>query len=264
MVRMKKLLASYISEFILSDKRLIKNRMKAEKTRDRLKQPHILDIYIAIDDPVSYLLLQVLPELKQRYNLTFKFKTVLSRQDEMFPESELWNENALNDSIRMANLYQLTPPKTFSLDEILVQDVSLLLTQLETQSDFLSIASEIFHAVWQHNMPVIEKLIVENLASELFTLKKRLSSNENELMKKGHYLSGVVHYQGEWYWGLERLQYLEKRLNSLFSLVSKTVKYDKLHDLYKPLNEPIKDKTTPLTIYFSIRSPYSYLGLLRT
>ena len=30
--------------------------------------------------------------------------------------------------------------------------------------------------------------------------------------KLGHYLGGTLYYGGEWYWGLDRLHYLEKRL----------------------------------------------------
>jgi 2-hydroxychromene-2-carboxylate isomerase len=31
----------------------------------------------------------------------------------------------------------------------------------------------------------------------------------------GHYLGAMLYYGGEWYWGVDRLQYLESRLQSL-------------------------------------------------
>ncbi|MEY4124772.1 MAG: hypothetical protein RL770_1353, partial [Pseudomonadota bacterium] len=38
----------------------------------------------------------------------------------------------------------------------------------------------------------------------------------HQLRKKwGHYLSGVIYYEGEWYWGIDRLHHLESRLNDL-------------------------------------------------
>ena len=92
---MKKYLISYISEFLLSDKRIYKNRLNTESKRKRLNQSHTVDVYIAIDDPASYLLLQILPKLKQRYNLTFKFKTVLQKQGDMYPEPQAGRVHAV-------------------------------------------------------------------------------------------------------------------------------------------------------------------------
>ena len=35
------------------------------------------------------------------------------------------------------------------------------------------------------------------------------------LQAEGHYLSGMLYYGGEWYWGLDRLVHLERRLNGV-------------------------------------------------
>ena len=38
----------------------------------------------------------------------------------------------------------------------------------------------------------------------------------HRLRKKwGHYLSGMIYYEGEWYWGIDRLHHLESRLTDL-------------------------------------------------
>ena len=43
------------------------------------------------------------------------------------------------------------------------------------------------------------------------------SLQEAHVLRKkwGHYLSGVIYYEGEWYWGIDRLHHLESRLNDL-------------------------------------------------
>ncbi len=265
---MRKLLLSYISEFLLSNKRINRKRIKAEKQRQKLKLPHTLDVYIAINDPTSFLLLQVLSELQQRYSLTFNFKTVLNKQNEMYPEPERWDNNVLIDSIRIAKLYQLNKPSNCQITGQQATELSLLLLNIEKQPDFIAQATEIFNAVWQGDTATIACLLTDKLASDQQTYLQQLHANEQELYTKGHYLSGTIHYGGEWYWGLERLQYLEKRLNDLIPFAPQVIKFNKLHDLYQAQDKKIKenqikDKTTPLTIYFSIRSPYSYLGLLR-
>lgn len=267
-LNMKKYLISYIGEYLLSNKRLIKNRQKVEKIRKSRNLPHSLEVFIAINDPSSYLLLQVLHEFKQRYNLTLTFNTVLHKQDDMYPEPKRWKNNVFNDSVRMAELYQLDSPQHYALDEDQTLALSLLLTELEQSPTFLTQATEIFDAVWQNKSPIIAQLIKNQESAKQQQYKDKLNTNEQALLAKGHYLTGTIEYGGEWYWGLERLQYVEQRLNELNSFTPQVIKYNKLHDLYQPLENQINDKQvedppSPLTVYFSIRSPYSYLGLLR-
>lgn len=47
------------------------------------------------------------------------------------------------------------------------------------------------------------------------TAQAELAAATAQLESDGHYLSGMVQYEGEWYWGIDRLQYLERRLLAL-------------------------------------------------
>ncbi|GAC19377.1 DsbA family protein [Paraglaciecola arctica] len=268
---MKNLIKSYITDIILSENRKNKQASKAEQKRLKLGLPHTLEVFLAIDDPLSYLLLQVLPEIQQRYKLTLKIKTVLKKQSDMFPESQLWNVNVLSDSKRLAKLYQLNAPMQSCHDEQVTLLASCWLVSLETQNNFIDQALPIFAAYWNENTADLECLINKeantDIANNLTTYQAMLDANDAYLLKKGHYLAASILYAGEWYWGLERLHYLEQRLNKLLSLDEPQLKYHKLHELYQPLTnnwQPKADKLkTPLVIYFSVRSPYSYLGLVR-
>jgi len=68
----------------------------------------------------------------------------------------------------------------------------------------------------------------------------------------GHYLGGTLYYGGEWYWGLDRLHYLESRLASLGLGVCDT-------PIYMPPSVPSgRGQTqTELHWYLSLRSPYT-------
>ena len=74
--------------------------------------------------------------------------------------------------------------------------------------------------------------------------------------KLGHYLGAMLYYGGEWYWGVDRLHYLESRLQSL-GLQTQGVSGCLLPpgaDLGQPValsNPP------PIDFFFSFRSPYS-------
>lgn len=70
----------------------------------------------------------------------------------------------------------------------------------------------------------------------------------------GHYLGGMIYYGGEWYWGLDRLHYLETRLADMGLKTSGAAT-----PFYTP---PIAvsgsgDTGAELHWYFSFRSPYS-------
>ena len=73
--------------------------------------------------------------------------------------------------------------------------------------------------------------------------------------KLGHYLGGTLYYGGEWYWGLDRLHYLEDRLKGLGLRQD-----DKGGDvIYGPPQVPAGSGKTNAEIhwYASFRSPYT-------
>ena len=46
-------------------------------------------------------------------------------------------------------------------------------------------------------------------------LQERQSAGNNLRSKLGHYSGAMFYYEGEWYWGVDRLYHLEARLKSL-------------------------------------------------
>ena len=76
-----------------------------------------------------------------------------------------------------------------------------------------------------------------------------------QLAMLGHYQGGMIHYAGEWYWGLDRLHYLEERLAELGA------KRDGAPDgpIHAPPTVPSGSGDSGATIhwYASFRSPYT-------
>jgi 2-hydroxychromene-2-carboxylate isomerase len=86
------------------------------------------------------------------------------------------------------------------------------------------------------------------------------SSNESDALRKkwGHYLGATIYYEGEWYWGIDRLHHLEERLNDL-GLCKST--YDgPLFPVvqYQPLQHA--PRGTCIDFFISFRSPYSAIS----
>jgi 2-hydroxychromene-2-carboxylate isomerase len=86
------------------------------------------------------------------------------------------------------------------------------------------------------------------------------SSNKSDALRKkwGHYLGATIYYEGEWYWGIDRLHHLEERLNDL-GLCKST--YDgPLFPVvqYQPLQHA--PRGTCIDFFISFRSPYSAIS----
>ena len=73
--------------------------------------------------------------------------------------------------------------------------------------------------------------------------------------KLGHYLGGTLYYGGEWYWGLDRLHYLEERLMDMGLRHGSNGK----NLIYAPPQVPsgLGHTNADLHWYLSFRSPYS-------
>ena len=80
-----------------------------------------------------------------------------------------------------------------------------------------------------------------------------------QLLKLGHYQGGMIYYAGEWYWGLDRLHFLETRLQELGlgqgkPLIARSLDWGR---------NDRRQTDQPITAYLSLRSPYSYLAAMQ-
>ncbi len=271
---MSSMIVPYLAKVIMSQRLLDLKRWLAEKKRKRQKQPHILTVYICINDPYSYLLLQTLPSLIQRFDLQIDFRTVLNKQKNMFPAPKLWDTNALNDGHYLAQLYDLDFPKNNKKSPAqLDEQLTAQLLHWELQPGFLDHALVLFKAYWQGEYESLLELTNPSVVQHAECYEQHLLANETLLKNNGHYLSAMVSYAGEWYWGLDRLQYLERRLNDLGlnHHSEREIKYNLAQKNFcQRLSPQVIQKAKELGVnknaiemYWSIRSPYSYLGLVR-
>jgi 2-hydroxychromene-2-carboxylate isomerase len=81
------------------------------------------------------------------------------------------------------------------------------------------------------------------------------TSEDARLKELGHYQGGMIHYGGEWYWGLDRLHYLEARLADIGARKSDAPDAP----IFAPPVTPhgFGKTTAELHWYLSYRSPYT-------
>jgi len=270
---MSKFVASTLMHLVISPRLLALKRKFHERRRARKQSTHLATAYLRINDPHSYLLLQVMAPLAKRYPLQYDFRTVLSLQPAMYPAPELWEKNAFVDGLDLAGLYELEFPSRPPISsQQRDAELTAQLLHWELQPGYLDKALALFTAYWNDDSAALEQLTNPGVTQHLECYQQHRLANENLLKNQGHYLSGMLHYGGEWYWGLSRLEYLERRLNELgLSQDAKppSVEFNRGHvNFCKHLdkNKVIKNTDSadsPLEMYLSIRSPYSYIGLVR-
>lgn len=256
MSALRKKIEPYGARLITSDRLLQLKRSLQEFKRKVSNKPHQVDCYLRINDPYSYLLVQVMASLQSRFQVQLGFRSMLELQDDMYPEPEMWHHNAFIDTCHLAALYDLKMPcQAPESDCSRDQQFTAALMILEADKDVAWTAVlDLFSLYWSGDS--LQQVEVLN--------EQQLQKNQQRLKANGHYMSAMLNYAGEWYWGLDRLDHLEQRLNAAgLSSTPARVDFDKTWRPFcaGPALQQRDSRTGKFTLYFSIRSPYSHLGL---
>lgn len=240
---------------LTSDLRRRTLHAKAEVKRRLSGKPRTLHYFHQVSDPYSHLMVQVLPELAQRFGLTLQAHVIDEIQPDMLPEPEMLKDYGLKDAKALAQLYDLAlsgDAQHGTDQEASSAGAHLALVAQTDPSRFFEEAARVGDTYW-------------NGKSTQMTIENADWAKEGEavLAKLGHYLPGTVWFGGEWYWGLDRLDHLESRLIKA-GLGQGPVMFDKTwNGIFEPLPTKPKGNLPPLELYFSARSPYSYISLFQ-
>lgn len=263
---MTKAIMPYVLRFISSDFLLsAKRKLHAFKRNLSSKNP-VLDIFIKADDPYSYLLIQALPSIKSRFNISLKFHVFNEIDLQMYPKLQMWNKYASYDAYYIAKLYGFKFPSQDNTPKISVDEINTLtykLVEIEHEENFIEQADNLLSNFWFSST---QPFPLNSNQDELF---KKLHRNKTALADKGHYLGGMVFFEGEWYWGIDRLDHLEKRLIASGFSYKKNEKiqfnrsYADFCQTHSNSYPKKSSNTQSLNLYWSARSPYSYIALIR-
>lgn len=265
----------------------IAGALTSTRTRDLLRRlhewrrrlnraPHRVTVWLRLDDPYSALLIQVLPRFQDHFAIELDCRLVNELPPEMTPAPDQLRDYALIDGGRLAAWHHLqfpSPARQPDADAVALGERLLLAIEALPTAQYLTIATQVFTAVWEQQ-PIKLRTLAERfppLNEE--DASQRLEQHNDELRRAGHYLSATLHYGGEWYWGLDRLDHLAERLQELgrnrhdyrFALHPESTGFDSdfLIIDFEQLSR-IRAQKLALDFYFSFRSPYSYLALERT
>jgi 2-hydroxychromene-2-carboxylate isomerase len=256
MSALRKKIEPYGARLITSNAVLACKRKLQEAKRQILVRPHQLDCYLRINDPYSYLLVQVMPSLQGRFSVQIGFRTILELQDDMYPEPQMWHDNAFIDACLLAELYHLSMPEQApESDDKRVADYTAALMAMEAPYDVDWLKVQQLFAQYWAGAELKDATVLD---------VPHLERNQATLKQNGHYMSAMLNYGGEWYWGLDRLDHLENRFNEAgLNTSAALVEFDKTWQGFCSTPELSQQdpRTKKFILYFSIRSPYSHLGL---
>ena len=262
-------LRSAILNALLSKRTLRLRRRLREARRRVLQRPHNGSVFLQLDDPYSYLLAHYLPSVANNYDIELRLYLCEALGEAYRPEPGLLAEYAMADCRRLAQELAIpfldrghTPP---------VEHRRALLDAVAGKRDEDETGAELLRSLavfWRGDAEAAARITAGEQSSGAKG-DAVIADSQERLRNLGHYNSAMLYYEGEWYWGVDRLHYLLRRLRALGAAKRDTpdpllASLAQASLVSLPVAPPTVAKSLPPVEYFhSVRSPYSYLGLHR-
>ncbi len=245
-------------------------RSLSEAGRKLSGNAHTVSVFLELDDPYSYLLAQYLPDLAENYDINLRYFLTQACSDEVHrPHADLLVAYAEQDCKRVAA--ELGIPFLDKGRAPPVEHRRALIDSLAANRDSSDFDTELLESIalyWRGDSEGAARRVGgTELTGEGDQL---LAENQQRLIKLGHYNCATLYYGGEWYWGVDRLHYLLARLDELSvrresASMARLASISQVMQTTLPVARPsAAQQLPPLELFYSFRSPYSYLCLRRT
>lgn len=219
------------------------------------------DVYLALNDPHSFMLVQMLSRLHARYDLKLTVFFIWGALPGVTISPKLHRRWAIQDANLIAEQYQLikvyTPPSILQLSTG-QQEWQMLANNIEN-------AEQVFLKTWCNEYNYYFQTSTPTITHQV--------KNQARLVDKGHYCAATINFSGDWFIGVDRLFHFEQALcqlgllaktaNELLAYTPMTQNLIKTSDGHGKIKARVSFATKKLEIYLSLRSPYSYLGLVQ-
>jgi 2-hydroxychromene-2-carboxylate isomerase len=259
---LKRWLNSTIIGRITSPQRLARQRSKTERARLKAGDPHVVEYFHQVDDGYSHLAAQVLQQFCQRYDIELVCHLVRGPQGKNAAEPELLLQLSRYDAFHVAPEYGLQfPEHPEPLDPSMVELATAVLAAQDDES-FVECASHVGDALWSGDAVRLQGLANSLGRASDSEREARLDSGTARRSELKHYSGAMFYYGKEWYWGVDRLYHLERRLAALGA------DREPAEQLLfpRPALEagPLRDSgSLTLEVYPSLRSPYTAVAFDR-
>ena len=233
---------------LMTSEAFLRSSRRRARLRRRLSgEAQAVHYFHQVDDPYSHLAVQKLDALKAAYDLPFKVHLVSGPAAAFQGSSEHFEAWALKDARSVAADYGVTFDAEALPQPVGVDQANDRLAPHLDAADFTVQAFAVGEALWSGELqPAGSSGMGQEAVRRGDALRERL----------GHYLGGMFYFDGEWFWGIDRIRLLEARLLA-----------EGLGGGEPCVPEPVPTDTSGLDAsqivleYFpSLRSPYTAVG----
>jgi 2-hydroxychromene-2-carboxylate isomerase len=226
--------------------------------------PAVVHYFHQADDPYSQLMLQVLPALAANHSIRLMPHLVPPPDEAAAPDRErlqAWSRRDARDLAAAVGLAFDDPGHQPQPASVWLANRALAAAFDEGQplESTLRVATEIGLALWKDDSATLARFP----SAAATKAASMLEAGEALRRKLGHYLGATLYFEGEWYWGVDRIGLLDERLRS--ADLARTG--DEPHVVDVPRVEcrhrPTNGHRPELQFFCSLRSPYTYLAVPR-
>ena len=239
---------------------VLRKREEQEKIRKKEGRPHEIFYFHELLDPYSHITAQLINKFRSEYSVELVPLVVNEPPSKTVHEPSLYRKYCLTDATRIAPFYGVEFPSDKLPNAQVVSLAQRILCGLE-RDEFISRIAEISALVWSGNELALEALMTEKTMSEE-TTHATISSNEQKRDEVEAYMGSTFSYEGELYWGVDRLDHLEHRLKDLG--LKRNVDTNYVSERKKTNTSDIPNHSNiELEFYPSLNSPYTSISLER-
>ena len=239
---------------------VLRKREEQEKNRKKEGRPHEIFYFHELLDPYSHITAQLINKFTSEYSVELVPMVVNEPPSKTVHEPSLYRKYCLTDATRIAPFYGVEFPSDKLPNAQVVSLAQRILCGLE-RDEFISRIAEISALVWSGNELALEALMTEKTMSEE-TTHATISSNEQKRDEVEAYMGSTFSYEGELYWGVDRLDHLEHRLKDLG--LKRNVDTNYVSERKKTNTSDIPNHSNiELEFYPSLNSPYTSISLER-
>jgi 2-hydroxychromene-2-carboxylate isomerase len=253
----------FLSEAIvraLSAEALARRRARLEARRIRRRRDHEVVLFCEAGDPYSCLAAQAATLLEERFHVRIRGCLVSAPGGALVADQDRHKAYALRDAAQLAKMAGFAcPSEGKAPGREAIEATESALASAFASGGSLRPAADRLAALWEG------RSVDDGHAGDAVAAKARGDRLRRRL---GHFMSGVFYYEGEWYPHLDRLHYLEARLDALGLRRNS----GETRPIFAPpviLGQPddgrriFEGTGESLDFFLSFRSPYTYLATRR-
>lgn len=256
---LKAYLSRNISRLLTSPRTAALRRSLASLPRRVKGGPVTVCYFHQADDPYAHLAVQAAKELAARYRIRLVPHLVPPPDDSAAPERARLEAWSRVDAETLAQRHGLAFAAAVAPDPANINTANAALAAALDAPDFFERAERIGAALWSGDAHALANFP----AASAKEVHARMKSGAALRKKYRHYLGATFFFESEWYWGVDRLHFLETRLKKMRLENRPSSGFIVPPVRIACTKKPANGTKPVLEFFLSFRSPYTAIAIQR-